>query len=178
MTGAADRRNTSSRIPWHALGVTTGGVTPFRALKSAMRILLVLALSWVTADVAFGDDYNRIIRLEQDVRNLERQVSTLERELDELRRKAGGGRVEPGRLATASSAPSDTWIDAKKWRTLTIGTSEMDVIELLGPPTSMRAQDDARVLLYAIEIGSSGFLSGSVTLKDRRVTAIELPTLK
>jgi hypothetical protein len=52
------------------------------------------------------------------------------------------------------------------------------VIEALGAPTSMRVQDGTRLLLYAMEIGSSGFLSGSVTLKDREVIAIELPTLK
>ena len=45
-------------------------------------------------------------------------------------------------------------------------------------PTSMRPAEDGRVLLYAMEIGSNGFLSGSVTLKGQQVVAVEKPTLK
>ena len=55
--------------------------------------------------------------------------------------------------------------------------SELEVIDLLGAPTSMRAEGDARVLLYAMEIGSSGFLRGSVTLRDRAVVEVQQPTL-
>jgi len=34
------------------------------------------------------------------------------------------------------------------------------------------------VLLYALEIGSSGFLGGSVTLRDRTVAEVRPPTLQ
>lgn len=143
-----------------------------------MRTLLALTMCLFSAGMAFGDDYNRIIRLEQDVRNLERQVSTLQREIGELRRRRGPGSLETTELQTEGAAPSDAWMDAKKWQRLALGAREMDVIELLGPPTSMRVQDESRILLYAMEIGASGFLSGSVTLKDREVVAIEFPVLK
>jgi hypothetical protein len=56
--------------------------------------------------------------------------------------------------------------------------NELEVIDLLGPPTSMRKAGDARVLMYALEIGSSGFLGGSVTLRDRTVTEVRQPTLQ
>jgi hypothetical protein len=56
--------------------------------------------------------------------------------------------------------------------------TELEVIGLLGPPTSMRAQSDERVLLYALEIGTSGFLGGSVTLRDRSVTEVQKPVLR
>lgn len=143
-----------------------------------MRTVLVLAACWLTAGTAFGDDYNRIIRLEQDVRNLEREVGTLQREIAELRRRTGIGPLKPSGVEPESVETLDAWVDAKKWQRLKIGAREMDVIELLGPPTSMRIENGARVLLYAMEIGSAGFLSGSVTLKDREVVAIELPVLK
>lgn len=143
-----------------------------------MRTLLVLIVCWLAAGVASADDYNRIIRLEQDVRELERQVSTLQREISTLRRDTGTRRLEPGRIESTHATSPDAWVDAGKWRRIKIGAREMEVIELLGPPTSMRVQDGSRILLYAMEIGSSGFLSGSVTLKDREVIAIELPTLK
>lgn len=143
-----------------------------------MRTVLVVAACWLVAGTAFGDDYNRIIRLEQDVRDLERQVGTLQREVGELRRRTGVGPLKPSGVKPEGVGASDAWVDAKKWQRLEIGASEMDVIELLGPPTSMRVEDGSRVLLYAMEVGSSGFLSGSVTLTDREVVAIELPVLK
>jgi hypothetical protein len=65
-----------------------------------------------------------------------------------------------------------------RWQGLRTGMSELEVIAALGPPTSMRGQGNERVLFYALEIGNSGFLAGSVTLRDRVVAAIETPTLK
>jgi hypothetical protein len=56
--------------------------------------------------------------------------------------------------------------------------SELEVIGLLGPPTSMRTTDSGRVLLYAMEIGASGFLSGRVTLRDRVVQEVQSPVLR
>ena len=35
-----------------------------------------------------------------------------------------------------------------------------------------------RLLLYAMEIGSSGFLDGSVTLRDRMVVDVQKPVLR
>jgi len=55
---------------------------------------------------------------------------------------------------------------------------ELEVINILGPPTSMRQEGEARVLLYALEIGASGFLGGSVELRDRKVSAVLKPALK
>jgi hypothetical protein len=56
--------------------------------------------------------------------------------------------------------------------------SELEVINILGPPTSLRQEGDARVLLYALEIGTANFLGGSVEFRDRAVTAINKPVLK
>jgi hypothetical protein len=44
----------------------------------------------------------------------------------------------------------------------------------------MRTSDDGatRTLFWALEIGSSGFLGGNVRLRDRRVVAVETPTLR
>lgn len=143
-----------------------------------MRNLYGFVALLLIASSALADDYNRIIRLEQDVRDLERQVSALQREISELRHRSGTRTVTPSYLEETALAARDAWVDAEKWQRLKIGASELEVIEALGAPTSMRVQDGTRVLLYAMEIGSSGFLSGSVTLKDREVIAIELPTLK
>ena len=57
---------------------------------------------------------------------------------------------------------------------------ELEVISLLGPPTSLRGAADSpsRTLMYAMEIGSSGFLSGSVQLRDRAVVEVSPPVLR
>ena len=60
-----------------------------------------------------------------------------------------------------------------------VGMNELDVIRLLGKPTTMRGGEaEARTLLYAVEIGGSGFLGGSVELRNHQVVAVNKPVLK
>jgi hypothetical protein len=142
------------------------------------RLILVAVLHLLTASAA-ADDF-KVIKLEQDVRNLERQVQTLTREVAELRTRLArsGDRHSLARSSGEPAAASLDWLSAANWDQVRPGMSELEVISVLGPPTSMRATDDGRVLLYALEIGSTGFLTGNVTLKDQQVTAVEKPTLK
>src|SRR5262245_60691585 len=135
-----------------------------------MKQWLVAGFLLFVASSANAVDESRFIKLEQDVRNLERIVQDLSRELDEVRRDSGRPRApssRPGATAPADGNPAP-WLTAANWNQVRPGMSELEVISVLGPPTSMRAENDARVLLYAMEIGSSGFLSGSVKLSDRR----------
>ena len=145
---------------------------PFSALLG-----ILLSFSAVAAD----DDTYRLMKVEQDVRNLEREVQTLTRQLDELRQQQSRA-SERGSTTRSSSAPavasSTAWLEASRWDRVRTGMSELEVIGLLGAPTSMRQDGDTRVLLYALEIGSSGFLGGSVELKDRAVNAVNKPALK
>ena len=140
------------------------------------RLLLLLMLMPLSALAA---DEQRISFLEQEVRNLQRQVMTLSRQIDELRTRPDRPSSTTS-AATGAAAParSDQWLDGKKWRLLSKGMSELEVIGALGPPTSMRTQGNERVLLYAMEIGSSGFLGGSVTLRDREVSEVKPPILQ
>jgi hypothetical protein len=140
------------------------------------RLLLALLLMPLTAVAA---DEQRLSFLEQEVRNLQRQVMTLSRQLDELRtRPDRAPSTTSAATRAASPVSSDQWLDGKKWRRLIRGMSELEVIGMLGPPTSMRTQGNERVLLYAMEIGSSGFLGGSVTLRDRAVSEVRPPILQ
>ena len=141
-----------------------------------LRNFLVLMILPLAAAAA---DDGRISFLEQEVRNLQRQVQALSRQIDELR-------TRPDRLASPGidlkqDVPASTlpgWVDAAKWRQLRTGMSEIEVIATLGAPSSMREENGARVLLYAMEIGPSGFLGGSVTLRDHKVVQVSLPTLR
>jgi hypothetical protein len=143
------------------------------------RILALMLLLPLTASAA--DDI-RVSFLEQEVRNLQRQVQALSRQMDDLR-------TRPERLgspAAVTAAPAEfgvatnlpRWVDAALWKKLRTGMNELEVVSSLGPPTSMREEQGATVLLYALEIGSSGFLGGSVKLRDRAVVEIRQPTLQ
>jgi hypothetical protein len=139
------------------------------------RLLLFLILVPCAASAA---DEGRISFLEQEVRNLQRQVLQLSRQVDELRTRPG--RVTPP-VAPASggtAADPSPWLDAAKWRKLRPGMSELEVVSTLGPPTSMREEGGARTLYYALEIGSSGFLGGSVMMHDRVVVEVRQPVLQ
>jgi hypothetical protein len=93
--------------------------------------------------------------------------------------RAGDRGSPPSRPSVTAAAPSSTaWLEAQRWDRVRTGMSELEVIGVLGPPTSMRQEGDTRVLLYAMEIGSSGFLGGSVEFRDRAVTAVNEPVLR
>ena len=99
------------------------------------------------------------------------------RRLDALERPA---LAAPGMPSPAHSAvpTSDTWLDAARWKKVRIGMTELELVTLLGPPTSMREVEGARVLFYAREIAGSAFLGGSVKLRDRVVSEVRLPALR
>ena len=146
-----------------------------------MRNLLLGLIAVPLLGYAQDDANYRLMKLEQDVRNLERQVQTLTRQLDDLKQQAAraGDRSALGaRSSTAPTTSSTAWIEAARWDRVRPGMSELEVINILGPPTSMRQEGDARVLLYAMEIGSANFLGGSVALRDQAVSEINKPTLK
>jgi hypothetical protein len=142
------------------------------------RVLLAMML--LCAPLAAPANDLKTAKLEQDVRDLQRQMQALSRQVDELRSQLtrSGDRPTPRPSRPAAPASTDAWLDASKWQTVKPGMSELQVVSALGPPTSMRAEASERVLLYAMEIGSSGFLGGSVRLRDRVVIEVQAPTLQ
>ena len=143
-----------------------------------VRVFLVLLLA-VACPVQAADDFD-VLKLEQDVRNLERRVQDLSRQVEDLKQKVArtGPAATRARGTANSPRPATDWLDAANWRRVKPGMSELEVIGILGLPTSMRSADDgARLLLYVTEIGSSGFLSGRVTLRDSQVTEVSEPRL-
>jgi hypothetical protein len=146
-----------------------------------MRNLLFALLALLGQSALAADDATyRLMKLEQDVRNLERQVQTLTRQLDELKQQAAraGDRSVTPRVSATPAAISGDWLEAARWQRVRPGMEELEVIGILGPPTSMRQEGATRVLLYAMEIGSAGFLSGSVELRERKVSEVHIPVLR
>jgi hypothetical protein len=145
-----------------------------------MRIAVLVVLLATLSSAAAQDDY-KVIKLEQDVRNLERQVQDLQRQVGDLRRLSQSGDASSLRSehsAPPSAAPSTSWLVAANWDRVRAGMSELQVIDILGPPTSMRAAASSRTLFYAMEIGTSGFLGGNVRLEDRKVVEVSKPALR
>jgi hypothetical protein len=154
-----------------------------QATQEGVMRFAMLALALVLGSAAHpqaAEDPFRVIKLEQDMRNLERQVQTLQRQLDEIRAQLGrsGDRAARPAIQGPATPGSQAWLNAASWDRVRNGMSELEVISLLGPPTTMRQEDQTRVLLYAMEIGSTGFLSGSVSLQNRAVTEVSRPVLK
>ena len=142
-----------------------------------MRPLILIALLLVPS-ASWCADAHRLSFLEQEVRNLQRQVQGLSRQLDELRTRPERLAPRPSSSAAGPATDPGDWIQAAKWRRLKAGMSELEVVELLGPPTSMREEEGERVLLYATEIGAAGFLGGSVRMRDRAVVEVREPRLQ
>jgi hypothetical protein len=143
----------------------------------ATRILLLLCVP----AMALAADDARVTRLEQDVRTLRAELQNLSRQIEQLRLQGTRPELEGRTPAPAPALESPTapaWLDAAKWQRLRTGMSELEVITALGPPSSIREQSGTRELLYAMEIGSSAFLGGSVRLRDRAVIEVRVPTLK
>jgi hypothetical protein len=141
--------------------------------------VLAILLCSVPTIVSAADDF-KILQLEQEVRTLQREVGRLSRELEQLRSQPARP-ADPAPLPlppSRVSAANNLWLDAAKWQQVKAGMSELQVISLLGPPTSMRVENQDRLLLYAMEIGVSGFLGGSVTLRNRAVADVKLPVLQ
>jgi len=141
-----------------------------------VRLLCALLILPLAASAA---DDPRISFLEQEVRNVQRQLAVLSRQVDGLTTQPNRPASQPAeRGGAVPVAESPQWLNAVKWRELRPGMSELEVISTLGAPTSMREESGVRVLLYAMEIGTSGFLGGSVTLRDRTVAEVRQPTLQ
>jgi hypothetical protein len=128
---------------------------------------------------AFPADDLTVAQLEQDVRDLQRQLQALSRLIDS-RNAAPPAAVSARSAAPAVATQVSTapWVDAAKWRKLQPGMGELEVLSILGSPTAMRAEGNDRVLLYALEIGASGFLGGSVRLRERSVVSVQQPVLQ
>lgn len=140
------------------------------------RILPTLILLCLPL-VSLAQD-SRVPYLEQEVRRLHQEVLSLSRRLEQLERPSPTMPSTVPRPEAPRPAPGDDWLDAKKWRQVRAGMNELEVISLLGRPTSMREVDGARVLFYAMEIGTSGFLGGSVRFRDRAVIDVQVPVLQ
>ena len=153
--------------------------TPCSALLSILAIAAGLATPLA---IAAPIDEFRLSDIEQKIRDLETLTREHTRQLSELQSPRSGGRntAAPTSGTTTNDSRDLRWVNVASWNRIKPGMSELQVVELLGAPTQMRIADDgqSRQLLYALEIGRSGYLGGRITFSKGMVTAVELPMLK
>lgn len=144
-----------------------------RAMLAALALCVPMAAT-AADDLKMRQMEQDIIRLQRDVQEQARQIEVLRGQL----RAPAQVPPAPRPSAAAGAPPSTAWVDAAKWSRVQAGMGELDVIALLGPPTSLRREEGASVLLYALDIGANAFLAGSVTLRDGHVSAVQVPRLQ
>jgi hypothetical protein len=147
-----------------------------------MRTIFVLLCTALVAGPAGAAEDYRVMKLEQDMRTLERHVQTLQRQLLEVQQQAR--RADPN-FSTDDSRRSNTddtepkWLVAAAWNRVKPGMSEFQVIEILGKPTALRPDAAGRrALLYTLEIGTTGFLTGTISFERGTVIEVQTPTLR
>jgi len=142
---------------------------------------LILA-GLLVAGVAQAADDAVVEQLRTDVRTLEREVRELSRRLDQLQQAPRTSAVPPGatRLATASDPDPRAWLAPDKWDKVNPGMTAQQVILVLGAPVSMRPGDapGTQTLFYTLPIGDTGFLTGSIRLRDDKVVDVKKPELR
>jgi hypothetical protein len=150
-----------------------------------VSIAIVFAIASFARPV-LADDL-KVVQLEQDVRDLKQQVQQQSRRIDALEQElrqarantSGAAKSNIGNEASRSADPSRTWLNIANWDRVRTGTTELDVIAALGPPTAVRKPGGAQqTLLYSLEIAAGGFLVGEVVLSDHRVIEVRKPVLQ
>ena len=152
-----------------------------RRLQPLLLLMTTLAVaSSVPAQVV--DDL-RVRQLENEVNRLQRELDAQSRRIDELERGARTGALTPRASAPAPSEREDrspAWLVSTNWDRLKPGMKELDVIALLGRPTTVHADADGKrhSLMYAMELGPNAILAGSVSMGAGGVAEIHKPVLR
>jgi hypothetical protein len=144
--------------------------TPCRQERSMMRLGVLMCAALCTLPTLAAEDF-RVMKLEQDVR----EVRALAQ-----RTHVAAPSVELPRTERDSAIDTEaTWLKAASWNRIRAGMDELAVIEILGKPTAVRPiEPERRALLYTLEIGTTGFLTGSVVFENGRVVEVQRPTLR
>lgn len=141
---------------------------------------LTATLSLLLVSSATADEV-RERQLELDVAQLRRELLEQTRRIDGLERLL---RVDQSQRAssrgTKAAEAEPGWLVAANWNRVRPSMTELEVIAILGTPSSVRAGSEAstRTLLYALEIGTGSFLAGSVELGPNGVTVVSRPALR
>ncbi len=136
---------------------------------------------------AVADDATRMSQLESEIQQLRRQIDDQNRRIqrleDELGRRPGAaaGTPQPHRSASAATpaqSPSTArqlWHTPEAWNRVAPGMTSVQVVAILGQPTSVDGVDALKTMFYRGTTPDGVSLSGIVNLRDDRVVAVNKP---
>jgi hypothetical protein len=129
---------------------------------------------------AFAQDDLRLRQLENEVLRLQREIDAQNMRIERMESSNRlSGSAPPAVVSPRVADSSPAWLVSTNWDKLRTGMKELEVIALLGRPTSVR-NDDAKshTMFYALELGPNAFLTGSVRFGDAGVAEINRPALR
>jgi hypothetical protein len=118
----------------------------------------------------------RVDELTKETAQLKRTIADQGARIAELEKAVKTLQAAAPSLPSRIPSEIPPWHRASNWTLIKAGMSEAQVVEILGPPTSVDTSIDTRILLYAPDSNSTSTLKGSVTLTDDRVTAMVPPS--
>jgi hypothetical protein len=146
--------------------------------------LLMTGMVALCAAPAWSQEDLRVRQLENEVSRLQRELDAQSRRIDDLERNSRSvGAVSspaPPDAVRRSAESSPAWLVSSNWDRVRTGMKELDVIALLGRPTTVRAEPDGKThaLMYALELGPNAVLAGNVRLGDAGVLQVTKPLLR
>jgi hypothetical protein len=146
-------------------------------------LLIAVAATTLAAPLpAFAQDELRVRQLENEVSRLQREIDAQNQRIERLESGARtSGASPPATVITPRAADSSpAWLVSGNWDKVHTGMKELDVIALLGRPTSVHTNDDTKThtMFYAMELGPNTFLTGNVRFSAAGVAEITKPALR
>ena len=118
----------------------------------------------------------RVDELTKETAALKRTIADQGARIAELEKAVKALQTAAPPLPSRIPAEIPPWHRASNWALIKAGMSEAQVVEILGPPTSVDTSIDTRILVYAPDARSTSTLKGSVTLTGDRVNSMVPPS--
>lgn len=150
-------------------------------MRLTFGVLCIAAATLAIPFPVLAQEELRLRQLENEVMRLQREIDSQNQRIDRLESNARTPGVMPPTVVTPRAADSSpAWLVSTNWDKVRMGMKDLDVIALLGRPTSVHTNDDTKThtLFYAMELGPNTFLTGNVRLGDAGVAEINRPALK
>jgi hypothetical protein len=152
-------------------------------MRLPVGILFIAAAALAAPLPVLAQDEFRVRQLENEVLRLQREIDAQNQRIERLEsnvRAPGSVPLPPSVVAPRAADSSPAWLVSTNWDKVRTGMKELEVIALLGRPTSVHGDKDTNghIMFYAMELGPNQFLAGNVRFGDAGVAEINRPALR